>query len=370
MKILLVGNYVPDAQQSMQRFAEMLAQGLSALGHEIRVLKPEPILGRIKVAGASKWLGYGDKFFFFPHALRAHLAWADVVHICDHSNAFYTAHLQAKPHLVTCHDLLAVRGALGEDTDCPASRTGKILQRWILKGLQRARMVVCDSTYTLGDLTRLTGKTVPAQARPVLLGLNHRYRPLSPTEIRQRLDGLWPASEPFILHVGSSLCRKNRDGVLRIFQRIKDLWPGKLVFVGEPLTPELLALVKSLDLQERVSELGTPDNQVLEALYNQAFALLFPSRFEGFGWPIIEAQACGCPVLVSTRCSLPEVAGGAALMRAIEDEAGFAEDLLRLTVPEERARWIERGRINLERFTPERMLADYSEIYLELGASR
>src|SRR5258708_722987 len=110
MKILLIGNYIPDQQESMQRFANMLEVGLTQLGHEVRLIRPEPFFGKIRPSpeGFGKWLGYIDKFLLFPSRLRKAIAWADVVHICDHSDAFYTKYIQNKPHLVTCHDLLAV----------------------------------------------------------------------------------------------------------------------------------------------------------------------------------------------------------------------------------------------------------------------
>ena len=70
----------------------------------------EPFFGKIKpsASGLGKWLGYIDKFFLFPLDLRQAVEWADVVHICDHSNAVYTKYLQNVPHLVTCNDLLAI----------------------------------------------------------------------------------------------------------------------------------------------------------------------------------------------------------------------------------------------------------------------
>ncbi len=72
MKILLVGNYLPDRQESMQRFANMLQIGLVELGHEVRLIRPEPFFGRLRPSGngLGKWLGYVDKFLLFPRQLR------------------------------------------------------------------------------------------------------------------------------------------------------------------------------------------------------------------------------------------------------------------------------------------------------------
>lgn len=374
MKVLLVSNYLPDGQQSMQRFAAMLEAGLVHLGHEVRTIRPRAILGRARssTVGVHKWLGYIDKYLLFPAQLRRVLPWADVVHICDHSNAVYVRHLQAVPHLVTCHDLLAVRGAFAEQTDVPASAMGKILQNWILKGLGQAQLVACDSTYTKLDLERLLERAASKNIRLILLGLNYMYRVLTPLELADRLVRArqLDATKPFILHVGSSLRRKNREGVLRIFHRLKDRWHGQLVFAGEPLTDDQTNLVSTLDLTDRVVQVVNPDGELLEALYNAAFALLFPSRFEGFGWPVIEAQACGCPVVCSDRCSLPEVVGTSALTRAVDDEVGFATDILRLADPIERRTWVARGFDNIDRFKPEAMISLYSELYTELSGLR
>ncbi len=107
---------------------------------------------------------------------------------------------------------------------------------------------------------------------------------------------------------------------------------------------------------------------MLEALYNCATAFLFPSRFEGFGWPIIEAQACGCPVICSDRAPLAEVAGDAGLIHPVEDEEGFAAEIIRLTDPEERALWSARSLRNAERFSTDQMIAEYISVYHGTGA--
>jgi glycosyltransferase involved in cell wall biosynthesis len=374
LMILLIGNYPLDRQQSMQRFAMMMLEGLTAAGIPAEVVQPQPFLGRFRVAGSfiAKWLAYLDKFIFFRRALAKKLQERPaMVHICDHSNAMYARAIRSVPVVVTCHDLLAVRGALGEPVDCPASATGKILQRWIVRGLENATAIACDSRATLEDARRLVrlddGK--PA-LEMITLGLSYPYRRLPPGEARARLGtfSALAAGGDFVLHVGSNLRRKNREGVLRIFARCQEQWNGLLVFAGEPLSPELRSLGRELGILNRVVELSNPDNPVLEALYNCATALLFPSTFEGFGWPIAEAHACGCPVLCVDREPMTEVAGQAGLMHPVEDEAGFAADVVRLIDPDERARWSEKALENARRFSTGRMISQYVDLYRSLGA--
>jgi hypothetical protein len=92
MRVLLIGNHESDGQESMQRFAAFMAQGLRQAGHEARVVKPRASLGQLHISGEGfgKWLGYVDKFGLFPLVLKSEIKWADVVHICDHSNSLYT----------------------------------------------------------------------------------------------------------------------------------------------------------------------------------------------------------------------------------------------------------------------------------------
>jgi glycosyltransferase involved in cell wall biosynthesis len=379
MKILLVCNYAPDGQQSMLRFGALLRDQLQARGCEVAVLVPPARLQRADGGARSKWLGYADKYVLFPPRLarwvEAHARAAPgrtVVHVVDHSNAVYVPRRAAVPWVVTCHDLLAVRGALGEDTDCPATWLGRRLQRAIVRGLARADAIAADSASTLRDVERL----VPArQAQPrktILLGLNHPYRRVDGHEARARLAAVpgVPWAKPFLLHVGSNLPRKNKAGVLRVFSRLAPSWPGNLVFCGAPLPEELQREAAAAGLAQRVFAVPAPENAQLEAIYSLAHALVFPSRCEGFGWPVIEAQACGCPVVCSDRTSLPEVGGDAALVHALEDEAGMAAAVARLGEPAFRAEVVARGRANLARFATERMVDAYAALYDEVLAAR
>jgi glycosyltransferase involved in cell wall biosynthesis len=372
--VLLIGNYPLDRQQSMQRFGMMMLQSLAAAGVAAEMITPRPFFGRFRSAGGfvAKWLGYIDKFVVFPRQLRTRLAKRPaVVHICDHSNAMYGAYVARAPIIVTCHDLLAVRGALGEETNCPASVTGKLLQRWILHGLRRASAIVCDSQATRDDARRLVHRNVASpKLEVVMLGLNYPYRKLSQIEAWTRLEKIpqFDSEPPFVLHVGSNLRRKNRDGVLRVFARFKGKWNGRLVFAGDLLDAELMSLSQELGIRDRITQMENPPDELLEALYNCAVALLYPSRFEGFGWPVIEAHACGCPVVCSNSGPLPEVAGEAGLFHDVDDEEGFAADLLRLTGPKERAIWGEKSLRNAEKFSTSKMISQYIDIYRSLGA--
>jgi glycosyltransferase involved in cell wall biosynthesis len=370
--VLLIGNYPLDRQQSMQRFTNMMLHGLSAAGVSAEIAAPSAVLG--KLFGVEnfigKWLAYIDKFVLFPRQLRARLARRPaVVHICDHSNAMYSSRVGNLPVAVTCHDLIAVRSALGEETHCPVSFTGRLLQRWILRGLRRSDVIACVSQATREDAERLVSENGRSPRLDVIPnGLNYPYQKLSQSTARARLQEIGGLSQPFILHVGSNLPRKNRDGGIRIFARTKDKWNGRLVFAGDALDAELLSLAKELGVSDRVVQIKDPSSELLEALYNCAVALLYPSRSEGFGWPVIEAQACGCPVVCSNLGPLPEVAGDAGLFRDVGDEKGFAADILQLNDPAERAIWSEKGLRNAQRFSPEGMISRYIDIYRSLGA--
>ena len=360
----------------MQRFATMMLEGLTAAGVPAELIQPQPFFGRFRFAGSfvAKWLAYIDKFILFRRRLRKEITARRpaIVHICDHSNAMYAGWIREIPVVITCHDLLAVRGALGEETGCPASATGKILQRWIATSLGKADAIACDSQATLEDARRLVmRKNGRPRLEVITLGLSYPYRRLKTQgEARKRLSdsSSLGGDASFVLHVGSNVGYKNRAGVLRIFALCREQWDGLLVFAGEPLSPALRSLGGELGIADRIIELSGVTNELLEALYNCAVALLFPSSCEGFGWPIAEAQACGCPVLCADRPPMTEVAGPAGLTHRLDDEAGFAADILRLANPVERERWSASSLDNAERFSTTRMISQYCAIYRSLAA--
>ena len=369
MKVLLVGNYEFDGSTSMKVWAGALLRELLQRGIDVQLISPEPVMGRMKPSadGLGKWLGYIDRFVIFPRKLRTAANKADVVHLCDHGSAVYAFAVKDKPTIVTCHDLLAVRGALGEVPDCPASFFGKLLQLWIRRGLRQATRVACVSQFTLNDAQRILNGA--GNLCVVLNGLNYPFRPLDSGEVDRRLADLTAIKGPFVLHVGSSQARKNREGVLRIFAKAAERTNLQLVFAGKALHQGLVQLAKELDVYNQVVQVIKPDVEIIEALYNRAVALLFPSRYEGFGWPPIEAQACGCPVVGSNIAPLAEVLGQTAALRPVEDEAGMAEEIRRLAGDRQyRERMRQSGFENVRsRFQTSRMMNEYVSLYRELA---
>jgi glycosyltransferase involved in cell wall biosynthesis len=382
MRVLLVGNYEPDGQESMLRYAAWLDRSLRARGHEITVSAPQVFFPRLTTAGGlKKYLAYVDKFLLFPPQLRRLARQYDLVHVLDHSNSMYLRVVRGRHNLITCHDVLAVRAARGEFPEVSIGLFGRLLQRWILSGLRSARNVLCDSAKTADDIRMLTGATGDRSAPggllrvvPIPLNWNYQPRAVLSIELTSRL-GL-RTGERYILHVGGNQWYKNRVGVLRIFARLIDsdsFSDIKLVMAGKPWTEAIENVIREEHLGDRVIQAPNVTNDELQALYGNAVALLFPSIEEGFGWPILEAQACGCPVITSCRPPMSDVAGEGAILidpvdaraaaRAIADGLANLEGL--------RAA----GFRNLERFNEGAIVDQYCAFYEailreELGAAR
>jgi len=369
MRVLLVGNYEFDGSTSMQIWAGTLLRELLQRRVAAELVVPKPLFGRLKPSpvGVGKWLGYIDRFLLFPRRLRRAAARADLVHICDHGSAMFALKIKGKPVIVTCHDMLAVRGALGEIAEMRASLFGRLLQLWVRQGLRHATQVACVSEFTLHDAARIlkSGRNLCK----VLNGLNHPFRPLAEGEADRRLAALPEIRRPFLLHVGSSHARKNRGGVMRVFKTASQQADLQIVFAGQALNEDLMRQARELQIGHRIAQVVEPKVEVIEALYNTAVALLFPSRYEGFGWPAIEAQACGCPVVASDILPLQEILGESAALHPLEDEDGMADSVTRLANDSSlRNEMQRRGLENVRsRFQTARMMDDYLALYRELA---
>lgn len=390
MRILLIGNFAPDRQESMLRFARLLERGLQERGHVVETWSPEPVAVRwlpsYRYGGAAKFFGYFDKFTAFPHRVRRQLSAAtaegrepDVVHILDHANAVYAPLFARLPLLTTCHDLLQIRAALGEFPQHRVSALGRRYQRWILRHLSRLPHVACVSAKTRDDLLRLAH--LPEENVEVVLnGLNHPYRPLPRDEasavaslmLRERSlapEALALGKRGFLLNVGGGQWYKNRAGLLDLYAALRtQLQPvPRLVMVGKPLAPDLVERAAALGIAGDLLHLSNVSENQLQALYSLAAGLIFPSWHEGFGWPVAEAQACGCPVFTSDRAPLTEVGGDAAVYL---DPANPTDAARRIAAAWDRRQELSaRGLRRAAAWQPHAMIDRYLESYAGIAAA-
>ena len=380
-RVIIIANYFPDRQESMLKLADMFCSELAEWGLEVEVLRPTDLIGRLRnfFPSFQKWLGYVDKYIIFSFKLLVHkLRMRDrtdlVYHIVDHSNAIYSFLLSARPHIVTCNDVLAIRSALGEIPENPTKLTGRVLQKSILAGLGRIPRIVCISENSKNELHRLLGDRMP-KTSSVSLPLNFDFRPLGREEAMRCLRSLgdalaWVEEAGFILHVGGNQWYKNRIGVLKIFAELCQERTSK----GLPNVPLILAGQKpGHDLERFIKEnkqlpiyfVVNPSTPALRALYSLAKIFVFPSLQEGFGWPILEAMACGCPVVATGRPPMTEVGGSAAVYikpESVADSACVLNEILEWSAQKHSER-VQKGFENLRRFTHEKFTAHYLEAY-------
>ncbi len=284
----------------MQIYASMLEAGLRGRGHEVRLLQPPAILGA-RVAETSplfKWSGYADKFLLFRRELRRAAQGVDIVHLCDHSNAMYVPSVAHKAHVITCHDVLAIRSAMRHFPENPVGVTGRTFQQLIARGLRQAQAILCVSRKTRDDLHRYLG--VPEERLHVVPNaLPWPYKPMTRDVCTPllRSAGVQPG-EQYFFHIGGNHWYKNRGAAIQIFAELRKLpqYGGtKLVMAGGPLTAALREIAERHQVDQAVVEAVGLSNECLQALYSCALATLFPSLEEGFGWPILEAAGLPMP---------------------------------------------------------------------------
>ncbi len=252
-------------------------------------------------------------------------------------------------------------------------------QRWYLRlttkwHVRGARLILADSRATRDDLVELYGAD-PARVRVVYPGVDlHIFRPVRDPRRLEAVRAHYAGGARYVLYVGTLQPRKNVVRLVRAFARLAAEEPDAvLVLAGRPgwHTAPLDQAVRALGLERRVRRPGYVPESDLPALLSGAELFAFPSLFEGFGFPVLEAQACGTPVLTSTTSSLPEVAGGAAWLVDPHDEEAIAAGLATLWRDQRLRRELaERGLANARRFTWERTVRGVRSALLELLVDR
>ncbi len=248
------------------------------------------------------------------------------------------------------------------------------LNRVVPWSVQRATHILADSEATRQDLLDLW--QVPAEKVTVLYsGVNASFHPAdreTVTAVRQRY-GLDDA--PYLLSVGTVQPRKNYQMLIQAFAGVAAQWPHTLAIAGGKgwLYDEMLAEIERQQLNGRVRFIGFVDDADLPALYTGADLFLFPSLYEGFGLPLLEAMACGVPVLTSNASCLPEVVVDketgeetAVLLSPHDAQAWQTAIHHLLTDAAVRAHWRQAGQTQIAHFTWARAARQLTHLYQRL----
>ncbi len=235
--------------------------------------------------------------------------------------------------------------------------------------MHRARRIVAIS----GDVADDTHRFVGIPTEKILLdyyGVDPVFTPQGAPDpaLAARRD----AGERLVLHVGMNIARKNMGLLFDALGRLRaEGLPVRFVKVGsDPREDGYRAQMASLGLLDRFDYLGWLDAPALAAVYRSCHVLAFPSIHEGFGRPIIEAQACGLPVVVADTASAREIAGAGALIHAPTDAADLAAKIRAAVAdPEARAGLTQRGFENIRRFSWAEHARLLTEIYAALHAA-
>jgi len=240
----------------------------------------------------------------------------------------------------------------------------KLLQRVVAR---RADIVITDSAHSRSDIVDVLG--IPSRKIWVIpISQADIYGPCKNISQIKELQERYELPTMFILALVSASPRKNASGLLRIYAKLpdtlRDRYPLVMVWTHPLLQPEIEKEVERLGLKDHVCFLSRVPDQDLVLLYNAATVFVFPSLYEGFGLPVLEAMACGTPVVASNRTSIPEVAGNAAELVDPLDEDAFAQVLVDvLTSPERQAALAEAGLRRARQFSWRHTAKQTLEVY-------
>ena len=310
--------------------------------------------------GRSEIIDGAIKRTVYPFIVRSKIRNDTIKHVTNQDLAFLLSLIQLHPSIVTCHDLI------------PVSFYHKNSLYWKLnlKGIGRADHVITVSEFSKSEINRLTG--YPENKITVIHdGVDtSRYFPKKDRAILEKFS-IAP-EDPVLLFVGSEEPRKNISLVIKALCHLKKKVPGiTLLKVGGTQMggdrAMLMRLINTLNLKQNVVFTDQVPEDLLPEYYNAADIFVFPSYYEGFGLPPLEAMACGCPVISSNTTSLPEVIGDAGIYCNPDNALDLAEKIYDVLINDNLRKTMEiKGIERAKQFTWDAAAARTLNVYLEL----
>jgi glycosyltransferase involved in cell wall biosynthesis len=382
LRVAIIADYLEEGWPSMDLVADMLFDRLQR-EHSSTIaatlVRPQMRRRAARLPGSSSTtLLQGidrvtNRLWDYPRLMAGLDASFDLFHIVDHSYAQLVHRLPADRTIVTCHDLDTFRSIFDPSAE-PRTPMFRAMTRYILAGLQKAGHIACDSHATRDALVAKAGVAID-RTTVVPNGPHPSCKPdAEPAADIDAARLLGPRSGFIdLLHVGSTIARKRIDALLQMLAALRATRRNlRLIRVGGPFTAAQQALARDLGVADAIVVLPTLDRSTLAAVYRRSVLLLMPSEREGFGLPVLEALACGTPVVASDIPALREVAGYAAAYCAVDDIEAWQSTVSRLLDERQdhHAQWTLRRESGIRRaaaFSWSRYATDIAEIYARIG---
>lgn len=290
---------------SMDRYADSLLAELPAFGWPARLVRGPA--WRLRGPGPVKFAAQEfSRHILYPRSARKERG--DVYHVTDHSFGGLVDVLPHERTVVTCHDLIPWM------CDIYVGRfkraIGLSLFERSVRAMTRAAHIACDSTRTRNDVIDRLGID-PSRMSVVPIGVGEAFWPFPPEQRAKARDRLGFGDDVcVVLHTGSAAAYKNVESVISAVSSLRSRGIDCIFAKVGPLTELHRALITELGLDDYVRQFTGIADDVLCSIYNAADVLLFPSLYEGFGLPALEAMKVGLPVVISTAEALVEATGG------------------------------------------------------------
>ena len=351
---------------SMGVYADGIVSGLNAIhpDWEVVELTPHPV-DRHSHSPLLRLKKYYERFWRFPRLVKHQKA--DIFHIIDHSEAHITRWIKSinKPVVVTCHDLINIFYKDNLQGSVKLPFVSHALWMKSVKAMKQADHVITVSSTT----AQHTQEILDVESERISVvpnAVDSNFRVLSEPQVQSFRQHLGATSGSLcLLNVGSNHPRKNVSVIFAAVKLLKDKGASVQFWkAGTDFTTDERKLIAMHSIENEVSYIGQPEKSTLVKIYNAADVLVAPSLHEGFGITLLEAMACGTPVVTSNVSAMPEVVGDAGVLVDPTNARHIADAVLKIQSDASfRRQLVEKSLARAKTFTWEKTAKEISKVY-------